>query len=285
MFENGRGEQPLPFILTMKITSTFQLSLQILLRHKMLPLAIFAIIAVLISSMLAAEFGGRQPATVAMDVGLSILKLVLPLFMVLQAQELFSKEFDRKFYQLTLTYPTSRITWFAGRFLALLFVTVVLLVLGAGILGIEVSVISKGYTQQTPASLGVEYWLSILFIALDQLVLLALACFLAIVASTPSFVLVGTLGIMLIARSYSTILELLASTTGLVDNAEAYRSNLGLLSYLLPDLGALDVRMIALYGDMKLLPSDWPIFTGSAIFYALSLLSVTVWLFTRKQFA
>lgn len=267
-----------------KISHVFQLSLQLLLRHKMLPLAAAAAVAVLLAAALAAEFGGRQPATVALDVGLSTLRLVLPLFMVFQVHELFSREFERKLYQLSLSYPISRLAWLTGRFLALLAVSGALLLLISALLSIQVMVVSQGYEQGTPVSLGLPFWLTVLFTAVDLLVLLSLACFISIMATTPSFVLVGTLGFMLIARSYSAILALLTSNAALVDNAESYRSNLGLLSYLLPDLGALDIRMIALYGQMDLLPHDWPQLVVSTLIYAFAFLALSIHLFQRKQF-
>jgi ABC-type transport system involved in multi-copper enzyme maturation permease subunit len=263
----------------------FSHSLQLMLRQKLLPLAAFAFAAVLIASALAAEFGGRQPATVALDVGLSTLRLVLPLFMVFQVQELFSREFERKFYQVSLTYPVSRISWLLGRFLALLGASVALLLLIAIVLSIQVSVIGQGYAQPTPVGLGLPYWTTIAFIGLDMLVLICLACFLAVIAVTPSFVLIGTLGFMLIARSYSAVLMLLTSDVKVVEHQEAYRTNLGVLGYLLPDLGALDVRMTTLYGQMQFLPDDWPLLGISALLYALGFLGLSLWLFNRKQFA
>lgn len=261
------------------------ISLQVMLRHRLLWFSSLALITTLASAALAAEFGGRQPATLALDVGISTLKLLLPLLIAIQAQELFSKEFERKFYLLSLSYPVSRLQWFVGRFLALLIIIAALLVLSVGALGAEVAAISQRWIQPTPVSLGLPLGLTTLFIGLDLLVLLALAAFLAVAASTQSFVLVGTLGFMLIARSYSSVLALLASNTSLVDNAEAYRSSLGLLGYFFPDLGALDVRMVALYGKLDLLPADWPLLTASALSYALGFLALTIWVFQRKQFA
>jgi ABC-type transport system involved in multi-copper enzyme maturation permease subunit len=269
----------------MKISAVIQVSLQVLLRQKLLFYTAFSLGAVFLATALAAQFGGRQPATVTLDVGLSALKLVLPLFMVFQVQELFSREFERKFYQLSLTYPVSRLTWLLGRFFVLLLLSAALLLLLAGMLSIQVWFSGQGYAQSTPVALGLPFWLTIAFIGLDLAVLLSLACFWAVLASTPSFVLIGTLGFMLIARSYSAVLALLATSVGVVGDAQAYRTNLGLLGYLLPDLGALDVRMIALYGRMDFLPEDWPLLAASALLYALGFLALTVWLFRRKQFA
>lgn len=269
----------------MKLADVIHVSLQQLLRHKLLHFAAFATAAVVLAAALAAEFGGRQPETVALDVGLSALRLVLPLFMIFQVQELFSREFERRFYQISLTYPVSRTAWLLGRFVALLGVNIGLLLLIAAVLALQVGWIGMSEEQATPVSLGLPFWITIGAIGLDLLVLLCLACFLSIIASTPSFVLIGTLGFMLIARSYSAILALLAANAGLVSDAEAYRTNLGLLGYLLPDLGGLDVRMIALYDRMAFLPADWPLLIASALLYAAGLLALGLWRFRRKQFA
>lgn len=271
--------------MNINLIRVFSHSLQLMRRQKLLPLAALALAAVMIATALAAEFGGRQPATVALDVGLSTLRLILPLFMVFQVQELFSREFERKFYQLSLTYPIARTIWLLGRFFALLGASIVLLLLIATVLAIQVTLIGQGYAQPTPVDLGMPFWTTIAFISLDLLVLLCLACFIAVIAVTPSFVLIGTLGFMLIARSYSAVLMLLTTNTGVVGNPEAYRTNLGVLSYLLPDLGALDIRMTTLYGKMEFLPNDWPLLITSALFYALGFLSLSLWLFNRKQFS
>jgi len=269
----------------MNIWKVSYLALRVMLQRRLLWLGGLSLIAVLVAASLAAEFGGRQPATVALDVGISTLRVVLPLFLVFQVQELFSREFERRFYQISLTYPLSRSAWVIGRVLALVCLTGLLLVLITGLLSAEVALVGQRFQQPTPVSLGAPLWLAVLFVALDLLVLLCLACFLAVMATTPSFVLIGTLGFMLIARSYSAMLALLNTNHELVGNAETYRDSLGILGYLLPNLGALDIRMIALYARMDLMPQDWQIVVGNTLFYALGLLALTVWRFQRKQFS
>ena len=169
--------------------------------------------------------------------------------------------------------------------MALAIVTAVLLLLSMGLLAAATAIIAEGYAQPTPVSLGLPLAITTLFISLDLLMLLSLACFLAVAASTPSFVLIGTLGFMLIARSYSAVMALLTSGVKVVEHQESYHSGLGVLGYLLPDLGALDVRMIALYNRMEFLPPDWSLLTASALLYALGFLALSLWLFNRKQFA
>ncbi|MHB0843714.1 hypothetical protein ACYCGP_12835 [Stutzerimonas nitrititolerans] len=244
-----------------------------------------SLLAVALAASLAAQFSGRQPATVALDIGLSVIRLLMTLVLVLMTQELLSREFDRRYFLNTLSYPHPRYSLLLGRFMAAAILTLGLMLLLAGALALLVWLIGKGYAQSTQVALGFHYLVTIGFIGLDLLLLTAVATLLAVVASTSSFVLIGTFGFMLIARSFGAIVELLTRNAMVVGDAESYRSGVGLLSYLLPDLGALDVRMITLYGRMELLPAGWPWLVLSSLAYTVGLLALAVWALQRKRFA
>lgn len=265
--------------------SDFAPSLRLVFKAKIAWIAVGMLLVVALSMGLSAYFGGRQPTTVALDVSFSTIRLLLPVLIVLLAQELLSREFDKRYYLNSLTYPRTRHRFLLGRFAALLimlagvFLAVSLLQLGL------TKFIGNIYPQDTPVALGRLYLIAIAFLAIDLLVLAALATLLAVVASVPSFVMIGTFGFMLVARSYGTIVELLGRQSGLIGTTESYRMGLGLLGYLLPDLGALDVRMLALYGKPEFLPADWPWLILINLAYALTLLSLAVWALQRKRFA
>ncbi|AWT11229.1 hypothetical protein DM292_14015 [Stutzerimonas frequens] len=244
-----------------------------------------SLLIVTLAAFLAAQFSGRQPATVALDIGLSVIRLLVPLVLVLMTQELVSHEFDRRYFLNTFSYPISRHSLLLSRFMATAILTLGLTLLLVGALALLVWLIGQGYAQSTQVALGFHYLVTACFIGLDLLLLTAVATLLAVVASTPSFVLVGTFGFMLIARSFGAIIELLTRNAAVVGDAETYRSSISLLSYLLPDMGALDVRMIALYGRMELLPTDWPWLVLSSLTYTVGLLAVAVWALQRKRFA
>lgn len=262
----------------------FLTGIRLALRARFLGLAGGTLLVVLLAAWMAAEFSGRQPATVALDVGLSVVRLLLPLVLVLMVQELLSREFDRRYFLSSLTYPRARHELLLGRFVAVLMLVLALLAAVALLLGLAVGMIGKEYEQSTPIALGAPYLITVAFIGLDLLVLSALAAFLAMVASTPSFVLIGTFGFMLVARSFAAIVALLTRESWVVENAETYRSGLGVLGYLLPDLGALDVRMLALYGQWQFLPADWPWLLSSSLAYAGGFLALAVWALQRKRF-
>lgn len=266
-------------------SSYFLTGLCLALRARFAWLASGSLLLLLIAVFLAAQFSGRQSATVALDVGLSVIRLLLPLMLVLMTQELLSREFDRRYFLNTLSCPHPRHSLLLGRFTAVICLTIGLLLLLAATLALLVWLIGQGYAQATPVLLGGHYLLTIAFVGVDLLLLAAVACLLAVVASTPGFVLIGTFGFMLVARSYGAIVELLGREDGLVSNTEGYRAGLGALGYLLPDLGALDVRMVVLYGKMDFLPVDWPWLLQSSLAYAFALLALAVWALQHKRFS
>ena len=239
----------------------------------------------LVTVWLAAQFSARQPATIALDTGLSVLRLALPLLAVLLLQELISREFDRKLYLSSLTYPRPRHHFLLGRVAAIGVLLLGLLAILAVVLAGLTTWIGQDYAQATPPDLGLPYLVTIAFIALDLLVVLPIGTLIAVATTTPSFVLIGTLGFMLVARSYSAIVALLTRDATLVSNADSYQSSLSLLGYLLPDLAALDVRMISLYGQWQFLPEDWALRVLATVAYAAALLALAVWTLKRKQFA
>lgn len=258
--------------------------LRLALRARYLFLSSAAFLILVLVVMLAAMFSGRQPATVALDVGLSVMRLLLPIVMVLITQELLSREFERRYFLNSLTYPRLRLSLFFGRFLAITILVFSLLSVMALALGVMVWWVGLGYAQASPVALGLHYLAVIGFMGFDLLLLTAVASLLAIISSTPSFVLIGTLGFMLVARSYAAIIALLTREAWVVNDAENYRTGLSALGYLLPDLGALDVRMVALYGQMNFMPVQWPWLLLAIIVYTFGLFAVAVWALQRKRF-
>ena len=269
----------------MPFLPNFKVGIRLALRARYFGLAGFTLAVLLLAALLSSQFSGRQPATVALDIGLSVMRLLLPLVLVFMTQELLFREFDRRYFLSSLTYPRSRYDMLLGRFLAIVALTFALLLAMALLLALVVWVIGHGYSQGTPVVLGFPYAVTIVFLSVDLLLLCAMASFLAVVATSPSFILIGTFGFMLVSRSFASIIELLSRDASVVADAEQYRSGVGLLGYLVPDLGALDVRMITLYGKMDFFPADWPWLLLSSFAYVVALLSITVWALQRKRFA
>lgn len=269
----------------MAFFSSYSLGLRLALKAHFLLMSLGFLCFVLLAAMLAAQFSGRQPASVALDIGLSAIRLSLPLVMVFVVQELISREFERRYYLSSLSFPCKRTRFLLSRFCSVMALCLVTLLLWSIMLAVMVWVLSQGYEQASPVALGFHYLITVFFVGLDLVVLTALATFIAVVASTPSFVLIGTLGFMLLARSFSAVIELLANNSYVVSAAEQYRAGVGFLRYLLPDLGAFDVRMVTLYGHMDFLPQDWFSLILSGLGYSLGLLALAAWSLNFKRFA
>jgi Cu-processing system permease protein len=69
---------------------------------------------------LSASFSPRQPQTVALDVGLSGLRITLVLFSLFWVQELVAREIERRTVLFSLTYPVPRGRYIVGRYLGVL---------------------------------------------------------------------------------------------------------------------------------------------------------------------
>lgn len=269
------------------ILADFYQGSRIAFRSRFSSITLWFIAALLVSVILAAQFSARQPATVALDVGISVIRLALPLMAILMVQELFSREFERKLYLSSFTYPRARINWLLGRIVAILVLGIALLLIMGLLLAVLSMWVGHSYAQTTPINLGAPYLITLLFIAVDLLVTIAIATLLAICATTPSFVLIGTIGFIVIARSYTPIIQLLRSNPYVVSefaDPRLYQDSLGLLAFLLPDLGRLDVRMITLYDKMSFLPTEWPLLLVATLAYVIALLGIAAWVLNKREF-
>jgi len=267
--------------------SSLSIAFKLALKSKTHITMFYFVVALVIVVFLVVEFSARQLATVSLDVGISMIRLTLPFIVVLLAQELFSREFDKKLNLTSLTYPSSRKTWFFSRVAVIFFLCFGLLLSMSLLLAIITTYVGSTYQQATPVALGFPYLVTIAFIALDLFVVVVIASFIAVSSVTPSFVLIGTLGFTLIARSYSSIIELLKSNPNTISeyvNPKFYQDSLSMISFLIPDLGRLDIRMIALYDAMGFLPTNWPMLLMATGLYIIAVLYLSVWILSNREF-
>lgn len=271
----------------MYLFSELPVALRIAVRAGVMSAFVWYAIFLVASVLLAAQFSARQPATVALDVGLSVIRLGLPLLLIFTLHELIGREFERRIYLTSLTYPWPRSQWLLSRLLAtFLLMASLIVVMGAGV-AIIVQWVSSWYEQSTPPDLGMPYLVTLSLLGLDMLVVLAIAGLLSVMASSFVFVLLGTIGFTLIARSYMSVVQLLQNNGYLVEkiaDPQLYQGSLSSLAFLLPDLGSLDVRMISLYGKMSLLPENIWYLVATALTYSIGLIAIAVWQLNRREF-
>lgn len=271
-----------------KFKSDFFLGFRLFYHSRLLVVIFWFSFLLLIGFYVSVQFSARQMATVSMDVGFSIIRLVMPILIVLLVQELFGREFERKLYLGSFAYPRSRTVWLLSRLWVVLSIVLLVLVGFAVVLAALSAYALQLYNQATVVSLGLPYLITVGMLALDLAVVTALAVLLAVSARTPSFVLLGVLGFVLMARSYTPLVELLSANPYVVEgfaDPRIYRDSIGMLAFLLPDLGRLDVRMIALYNDMAFFPSDWALLISATLAYVFVLLGLSVWVLNKREFS
>lgn len=245
---------------------------------------LFIAVAVIFIAWLAANFSARQPATVALDVGISGIRLVLMLMALFWVQELLGKDIERKSLYFVLAYPVSRGVYLTSRF----FAVAALLALGVLMLGLALGgvlhLLPISYSQSTPIHLGGSYALVLLGIWLDLLVIAAFALLLCSLSTTPFLPLILGCFFALAARSLGVSLQTL-----LAPGAEGSLEHQYLLpvlkavQWLLPDLSRLDWRDLSLYG----LPVPWQSLGWAALMalaYCTVLLVLATWKLKRREF-
>lgn len=245
----------------------------------LLPLALL----VLVVSVLGSGFSGRQPSSVALDVGLSGLRLVLLVVVLLWVQDLFAKDIERKTVYFMLAYPVTRTYYLLSRFLAVALLALVALALIGGLLWLSMQV-SNGYMQTRPVALGHKYLLVLLGIWLDALVVTAFALCIASLSTTPFLPLILGLCFGMAARGLGPTLDFLMHG----ERASSFQVALfgPVLEYAflwLPDLSRLDWRPIALY-DLSVVWDAFGLAALSALGYIGLLLALSSVIFGRRSF-
>lgn len=245
----------------------------------LLPLALL----VMVASVLGSGFSGRQPSSVALDVGLTGLRLVLLVVALLWVQDLFARDIERKTVYFMLAYPLTRTHYLLSRFFTVALLALAALALVGGLLWLSLQV-GSGYVQVSPVAIGHKYLLVLLGVWLDVLVVTAFALCIASLSTTPFLPLILGLCFGMAARGLGPTLDFLMHG----ERASSFQIALfgPVLEYAflwLPDLSRLDWRPIALYD----LPVGWGMF-GLAVLSALSyiglLLALASAIFGRRNF-
>ncbi|GAB3268481.1 ABC transporter permease [Chitinimonas naiadis] len=247
--------------------------------------AIAVLAAMLIgAAWLASGFSGRHPQTVALDVGISGVRIITVLLALFWVQELLTKEIDRRTVFIALSYPKHRAAYLLGRYLgiAVLLATAVC-ILGLAVYGL-VMVSSGGYQQAFAVHFGSAFTLTLLYVWLDALVICAFATMMSSLATTALMPLVCGAAFAFAARSYGQVLAFLMDkhSEG-ADIAHIYVPLIDFIGWLLPDLGRLDIRDAALYGQYP--AQDVLIWAPlGATAYLAVMLALACLLFQRREF-
>lgn len=253
------------------------------LRSQGLKALLTAAVLLLGCSLLAASFSGRQPVTVALDVGFSSLRLVLLLMALFWAQELFARDIERKTLYFVLAYPISRRQYLLARFGSAAALCGGAVILVGCLLWLTVKLFGSVYQQATPPALDARFAAVLLGIWLDLLVVLAFAFLLASLSTTPFLPMLLGLAFALAARGLGPTLDYLRHNQSADPNHTRWLAPLLEYAYAwLPDLSRLDWRPWVLY-NLPIEPYAALLAMLMSLAYIALALSLAGALFTRRN--
>jgi ABC-type transport system involved in multi-copper enzyme maturation permease subunit len=232
---------------------------------------------------LSASFSPRQPQTVALDVGLSGLRITLILFSLFWVQELVAREIERRTVLFALTYPVARGHYIIGRYLGVLALIALATVLLGMFLWLVVLTLGKGYAQGFPVVLGLPYWSTVAGLWVDAAVVTAFAVWVATFSTVPMLPLALGLAFAVGGKSLGAVAEYLSKGADGDQTVMRLAPIIDAIQWVLPDLSRLDWRNWPMYG---LAPDDQAVGLGLtlAASYAALLLTLAVMTFTRRDF-
>lgn len=241
-------------------------------------------ILVVIVSMSLGSLSARQPATLMLDFGFSILRIVLCLMALVWLQELLGRAIERRFIHQLLVFPQARyrilLTALISIALMLLLTVVVfalLLLLGAKI--------ASTYVQATMPSFGLAYWVTWIFIYLDVMVVAVFSLLVLMVSTTPYFSVLLGFAFYVAGHSLSSIVDILVLSP--YADASHTANVLPLLKglrYIVPDLNAFDVRDWSLYGESLDVERICFQLAAAAVYMSILFVSASI-LFYRREFS
>ncbi|WP_269531136.1 hypothetical protein [Chitinimonas sp. BJYL2] len=236
-------------------------------------------------AVLAAAFSARQPQAVALDVGLSGIRMSLTLLSLIWVQDLVSKEIERRTVFFVFAYPSSRTEYLIGRYLGIM----VMLVLALTVLGIMLNVLTRysswGYAYPHELQLGLPYLTTLMLMALDLALVTALALAVATAATTTMLPFLVGLAFAVAARALGPVLDFMAKGAGGDERfKQAWDGPVNLVRWLIPDLDRMDIRAWPLYGVVP----DWTsVLTASFSVgaYLVALLVLAHYALQKREFA
>lgn len=232
---------------------------------------------------LSAAFSPRQPRTVALDVGLSGLRVSLILLALFWVQELAGREIERRTVLFALTYPIARSRYLLGRYLGVMGLVALATLLLGMLLWVVVLMTGRTYEQAFPVALGLPYWSTIFGLWVDAAVVAAFALWLSTFSTVPMLPLALGLAFAVAGKALGAVAEYLAHGADGDPALMRFAPIIDAIQWVLPDLSRLDWRAWPMYG---LPPDASAVMLGliMATSYLMLLLVLAVIRFSNREF-
>ncbi|MCD6185388.1 MAG: ABC transporter permease subunit [Deltaproteobacteria bacterium] len=234
---------------------------------------------IIITGMFSWEAG-----KVAVDMGLSIISFSgLILIFFFSINSISSDIYNRTIY-LILSRPVSKAHYILGKYTGLSLI----ILLSSIILGLCAAVSVKlsflSVDRQIPFNFSWSiFFLSILFLTISLLIMMALAVFWVSVTTHQFTALLLTLGSYFVGQSMENVKNIILSTK-LFTNDSLPVKVISCVSWIMPNLAAFDLKTTAAYG----LPVNASILLWVALYgisYIGVVLTLTIFIFQRRELA
>jgi len=236
----------------------------------LLNLLVFAVILIASSITISQLTVGDQYRIIA-DVSASSTQIFGTLIAVFLSVALISRELDRRTCYPMLARPIGRGTFLLGKALGLLAV-VTLNGLIMALASLATLLVYAGAAQLPLAAFAAAYLLMVVQFAICIGFAALFSTF-----TTPTLATVYTLSIVLAGHAFSEI-----RTFWLADRRSGLKGLVGVLDYLLPNMGLLDLKEAITYRD----PVPWETMGwrfGYGLTYAALLVALGAWTFSRRD--
>lgn len=240
-------------------------------------------VALLGIAFLAGSFSGRQQLTVTLDVAFSGMRIVLLLMVLVWMQDLLARDIERKSVYFMLAYPVARRQFLLSRLIAVAILGGISLVFIGAVFRILLYLFGSDYAQLRPPALGWNYWMVLLGMWLDLLVVAAFALLLATLSTTPFLPFLLGLAFALAARGMGPTIDYLRGERSDPLHERLFSPLLEHAYVWLPDLSRLDWRVLSLY-DLPPEPVAMSLAALNALAYIVALTALAMVIFQRRNF-
>lgn len=222
----------------------------------------------------------RQVTELSLTLSLSLMSFILLLLSVFLGGTSLWKDIERRYTFSVLGLPLSRQSYLLGRFGGTaLFVLLATAVLGC-VAGAVVGFTSATYPPERPIVWSLVA-LCILFDALKYILLIAVACLFSTISTSFFLPVFGTIATFLAGGVTQQVYEYVHSPAASTLTPAVKKIATGLY-YLLPNFGAFDLKVNAIYSLP--VPTDGVLLTlAYFVVYVCLLLSLASSLFMRRE--
>jgi Cu-processing system permease protein len=233
-------------------------------------------------AFLAGNFSGRQQLTVALDVAFSGMRIVLMLMVLVWVQDLLARDIERKSVYFMLAYPVARWQFLLSRFIAVAVLSGMSLLFIGTVFCVLLYLFGSSYAQMRSPALDWSYWLVLVGMWLDLLVVAAFALLLATLSTTPFLPFLLGLAFALAARGMGPTIDYLRGERSDPLHERLFSPLLDHAYVWLPDLSRLDWRVLSLY-DLPPEPLAMVLAALNALAYIIALTGLATLVFQRRN--